>query len=129
MKDITINLNNYNTEPPNIFYKTTVLIINHNLNLLTLMYVFEISDIMFFINVTVLRIPPPVSTLISTYLFQTMEPDLPAKNSSITFLTLIYKQHHFYFNCICRLWNTLYTNNRQLLLSKTIETVFLEILY
>jgi len=83
-----------------------------NLNLLPLMYVFELSDIMFFINNINC---PTFSFNISSYIsFSHRSDGLKLKHN----ISHTNKQHHFYFNCICRLWNSLPIINYQFLLSK-----------
>ena len=81
-------------------YKTRLT----KLQLLPLMYILEISDIMFFIN----SIKNPTSSFnINSYVSfsnsGTRSSALKLRhNTSFT-----NKQRHFYFNCICRLWNSL----------------------
>ena len=75
-----------------------------NLNLLPLMYVFEISDKMFFIN----SIKNPTSSFnINSYISfsnsGTRSTGLKLKHN----ISHTNKQRHFYFNRICRLWNSL----------------------
>jgi len=75
-----------------------------NLNLLPLMYVFESSDIMFFIN----NIKNPTSSFnISSYISflhsRTRSAGLKLKHN----ISYTNKQRHFYFNRICRIWNSL----------------------
>jgi len=85
-----------------------------NLNLLPLMYVFKISDIMFFIN----NIKNPGSSFnISSYVSfshsGTRSPGLKLKHN----IAHTNKQRNFYFNCICRLWYS-FPISYQLLTSK-----------
>ena len=75
-----------------------------NLNLLPLMYVFEISDIVFFINNIKLNIPLLVLISAPMYHFHTVELDLLPQNSSTTYLTLTNSTTS---TRICRLCNSL----------------------
>ena len=74
------------------------------LNLFPLMYIFEISDIMFFVN----SIKNPTSSFnINSYVSfsQSVTRSNSVKlNHNISFTN---KERHFYFNRICRLWNSL----------------------
>jgi len=68
------------------------------------MYVFELSDIMFFINN--IKNPTPsfnISSCISFSHSGTRSAGLRLKHN----ISYANKQRHFYFNRICRLWNSL----------------------
>ena len=77
-------------------YKTRLT----KLNLLPLMYIFEISDIIFFVNS--LKHPTP-SFNINLYI--SFSHSTTRSNTPQHIFTN--KERHFYFNRICRLWNSL----------------------
>jgi len=81
-------------------YKTRLM----HLNLFPLMYIFEISDIMFFINC--LKNPTPSFDVNSYVSFSqsTTRSNSVKLHHNISFTN---RERHFYFNRICRLWNSL----------------------
>jgi len=68
------------------------------------MYVFELSDIMFFINN--IKNPTP-SFNISSYISFSHSGTRSASLKLMHNISYTNKQRHFYFNRICRLWNSL----------------------
>ena len=82
-------------------YKTRLL----KLRLLPLMYIFELSDIMFFIKS--IKCPTNSFNIFNFISFSNSRGLKLHHNPSNT-----NKQRHFYFVRICRLWNALYTINR-----------------
>jgi len=66
------------------------------------MYIFEISDIMFFVNC--MKIPTSSFSINSYVSFSQSFTRYIQLNHNISFIN---KGCHFYFNRICRLWNSL----------------------
>ena len=74
------------------------------LNLLPLMYIFEISDIIFFVNSLKHPTPSFNINLYISFSHSTTRSNLVKLHHNISFTN---KERHFYFNRICRLWNSL----------------------
>ena len=81
-------------------YKTQLT----KLNLLPLMYIFEISDIIFFVNSLKHPTPSFNINLYISFSHSTTRSNSVKLHHNISFTN---KERHFYFNRICHLWNSL----------------------
>ena len=80
-----------------------------SLNLLPIMYIFEINDLIFFVKLLLNKNHVTTSVFIIMLTFVLVQPDQVHFINSLT-LSHYHSSSHFYFNRIPRLWNSLPTS-------------------